>query len=347
MLINLKPLEARDANAVEVIRRLQARLAKVEGITLYMQPVQDLTIEDRVSRTQYQFTVEDADPDELATWVPRLVDRLRELPELADVASDLQDQGLQAYVDIDRATASRLGVTTAAIDNALYNAFGQRLISTIFTQTSQYRVVLEVQPEFRGGPAALNDIYVVSSAGEPVRLSAIARISERATPLVINHLGQFPGGDDLVQSRARRIAGPRGQGDTRRRGRSRPAGERAHALSGRGARVPGFARQHAAADPRRDRDDVHRARRALRKLHPSGHDPLDAAFGRRRRAARAAHLRHRPRHHRRHRHHPADRHREEERDHDDRLRARRGAQRKARARATRSSRRACCASGRS
>ena len=192
MLINLKPLEARDANAVDVIRRLQSRLAHVEGITLYMQPVQDLTIEDRVSRTQYQFTVEDADPDELSAWVPRLVERLRELPQLADVASDLQDQGLQAYVDIDRATASRLGVTTAAIDNALYNAFGQRLISTIFTQTSQYRVVLEVQPEFRGGPAALNDIYVVSSAGEPVRLSAIARVSERASPLLINHLGQFP-----------------------------------------------------------------------------------------------------------------------------------------------------------
>jgi multidrug efflux pump len=192
MLINLKPLESRDARAVDVIRRLQSRIANVEGITLYMQPVQDLTIETRVSRTQYQFTLESANPDDLGTWVPRLVDRLRELPELADVASDLMDQGLQAYVEIDRSTASRLGVTTAAIDNALYNAFGQRLVSTIYTQSNQYRVVLEVQPNFQGGPAALNEIYVMSSAGEPVRLSAIARISERATPLVINHLGQFP-----------------------------------------------------------------------------------------------------------------------------------------------------------
>jgi multidrug efflux pump len=192
MLINLKPLESRDARAVDVIRRLQSRIANVEGITLYMQPVQDLTIETRVSRTQYQFTLESANPDDLGTWVPRLVDRLRELPELADVASDLMDQGLQAYVEIDRSTASRLGITTAAIDNALYNAFGQRLVSTIYTQSNQYRVVLEVQPNFKGGPAALNEIYVVSSAGEPVRLSAIARISERATPLVINHLGQFP-----------------------------------------------------------------------------------------------------------------------------------------------------------
>jgi multidrug efflux pump len=201
MLINLKPRSVRDAHAVEVIRRLQRKLADVDGITLYMQPVQDLTIESRVSRTQFQFTVESANPDDLSVWVPRLVDRLRELPELADVASDLMDQGQQAYVEIDRATASRLGITTAAIDNALYNAFGQRLISTIYTQSSQYRVVLEVQPEFRANPQALNDLYVMPTASttsatgappEPVRLSAIARVSERATPLVINHLGQFP-----------------------------------------------------------------------------------------------------------------------------------------------------------
>ena len=119
-----------------------------------MQPVQDLTIEDRVSRTQYQFSVEDANPDELSLWVPKLVERLRQIPQLADVASDLQDQGLQAYVEIDRDTAGRLGVTPAAIDNALYNAFGQRLVSTIFTQTNQYRVVLEVEPEFQKGACA-------------------------------------------------------------------------------------------------------------------------------------------------------------------------------------------------
>ena len=192
MLINLKPLEGRDANATEVIRRLQDRLKKVEGITLYMQPVQDLTIEDRVSRTQYQFTVEDADAEELAAWVPKIVERLRQIPELADVVSDQQDQGLQAYVDIDRATAARLGVTTGAIDNALYNAFGQRLISTIFTQTTQYRVVLEVAPEFQGGPAALDDLYVNSTTGEQVRLNTVARVVEKSTPLLIGHQGQFP-----------------------------------------------------------------------------------------------------------------------------------------------------------
>ncbi|HUN69780.1 MAG TPA: MdtB/MuxB family multidrug efflux RND transporter permease subunit [Burkholderiales bacterium] len=192
MLINLKPREQRDADATGVIRRLQARLARLEGITLYMQPVQDLTIEDRVSRTQYQFTVEDANSGELAVWVPKLVERLRLLPELADVASDQQDEGLQAYVEIDRDTAARLGVTTGAIDNALYNAFGQRLISTIFTQTSQYRVVLEVPPEFQKGPSALDNLYVDSSTSGLVRLNTVARVAEKTTPLVVNHLGQFP-----------------------------------------------------------------------------------------------------------------------------------------------------------
>ena len=192
MLINLKPLAERDAKAPEIIRRLQERLAKLEGISLYMQPVQDLTIEGRVSRTQYQFSVEDADPVELSLWVPRLVERLRALPQLSDVVSDLQDDGLQAYVEIDRATAGRLGVTAAAIDNALYNAFGQRLISTIFTQTSQYRVVLEVKPEFQMGPAALENIYIGSTNGRQVKLSAVAKVIEKPTSLLVSHLGQFP-----------------------------------------------------------------------------------------------------------------------------------------------------------
>ena len=196
MLINLKPRATRAASATDVIRRLQGKLAQVDGIALYMQPVQDLTIEARVSRTQYQFTVEDVDATELAAWVHRLVDRLKEVPQLADVASDLSDNGLQAYVEFDRATASRLGITPAAIDNALYNAFGQRLVSTIFTQSNQYRVVLEVKPEFQRGLAALDELYVTSTvAGQPpqqVPLSSIAHVVERASSLAINHIGQFP-----------------------------------------------------------------------------------------------------------------------------------------------------------
>ena len=192
MLINLKPLKERGLHATEVIRRMQPELARIEGIELFMQPVQDLTIEDRVSRTQYQFSLEDADANNLSLWVPKLVERLRNEPQLADVTSDLQDQGLQAFVDIDRASASRLGITPSAIDNALYNAFGQRQISTIFTQSNQYRVVLEVHPDYQKGPDALADIYVDSTNGKPVKLSTISRVIERNAPLVISHIGQFP-----------------------------------------------------------------------------------------------------------------------------------------------------------
>ncbi|MEO7761981.1 MAG: MdtB/MuxB family multidrug efflux RND transporter permease subunit [Casimicrobiaceae bacterium] len=196
ILINLKPLDERDARAPEIIRRLQAKLADVPGISLYMQPVQDLTIEDRVSRTQYQFTLEDTSIDQLSEWAPKLVEQLRRQPQFSDVASDLQNGGLQAFVDIDRGTASRLGITPAAVDNALYNAFGQRLISTIFTQTNQYRVVLEVKPEFKLGPNAINEIYVATAVpGQPAQhipLSAVARVVERPGPLAISHIGQFP-----------------------------------------------------------------------------------------------------------------------------------------------------------
>jgi len=192
MLINLKPLSVRKIHASDIIRRLQPELAKIPGITLYMQPVQDLTIEDRISRTQYQYTLEAADGALLEEWVPKLIERLNALPELTDIASDLQNQGLQAYVDIDRDSAGRLGITPAAIDTALYNAFGQRLISTIYTQATQYRVVLEVKPEFRSGPDALKDIYVAAASGFQVPLSSIAQFSTGTAPLAINHIGQFP-----------------------------------------------------------------------------------------------------------------------------------------------------------
>jgi len=192
IMINLKLKDKRDADAMGVIRRLQPKLMQVKGISLYMQPVQDLMIEDRVSRTQYQFTMETADPNELNLWNSRLVDQLARSPYLTDVASDLQDQGLQAYVAIDRDAAGRMGITTAAIDNILYDAFGQRLVSTIFTQSNQYRVVLEVQPEYKRGPAALNDLYIASSTGTQVPLGSIATILEKPAPLVVNHLGQFP-----------------------------------------------------------------------------------------------------------------------------------------------------------
>jgi multidrug efflux pump len=190
--INLKPRSERSEDASAIIRRLQPELEKIAGITLYMQPVQDLTIENRVSRTQYQYTLEDADPAELAEWTTRLAARLRSRPELRDVATDQQNRGLQASVTIDRDTASRLGILPQAIDDTLYDAFGQRQVSTIFTQLNQYRVVLEVAPRFQRDPDALKALYVKSTTGPPVLLSAFTRYAPSLTPLAINHQGQFP-----------------------------------------------------------------------------------------------------------------------------------------------------------
>ena len=192
LLINLKPHAERDVTATQVIDRLRPELAKLPGIELYMQPVQDLSIEDRVSRTQFQFSLESPDGELLQEWTPRLVAALRERPELTDVASDLQSDGLQIYLDIDRDAAARLGIGISAITDALYDAFGQRQISTIFTQASQYRVVLEAEAGNRIGPQALEQLFVQSEGGTPVRLSSLATLEQRSAPLLINHIGQFP-----------------------------------------------------------------------------------------------------------------------------------------------------------
>jgi multidrug efflux pump len=190
--VTLKPLAERRLSASDIIRRLQPELAKVDGIRLYMQPVQDLTVEDRVSRTQFQYSLEDADPAELRRWAPKVVEALRERPELRDVGTDQQDAGLQANVDIDRATASRLGITPQTVVDTLYDAFGQRQISTMFTQLNQYRVVLEVTPEIRQGPAGLDEIYLAGPDGGSVPLRTVTRVSETTAPLSIGHQGQFP-----------------------------------------------------------------------------------------------------------------------------------------------------------
>jgi len=217
--INLKPRNQRKETASEIIRDLQPELAKVEGITLYMQPVQDLSVESRVSRTQYQYSMEDADAAELATWSQQLLAKLQTIPQLRDVASDQQNNGLQVNLVIDRDTASRLGILPQAIDDTLYDAFGQRQVSTMFTQLNQYHVVLEVDPQFKLTPDDLKSIYVKSTASvaaasgnsstsastsqgsnaaspsatvNQVPLSAFTHIEERNAPLAINHLGQFP-----------------------------------------------------------------------------------------------------------------------------------------------------------
>ncbi|MFW0880370.1 MdtB/MuxB family multidrug efflux RND transporter permease subunit [Cronobacter dublinensis] len=190
--INLKPLDERDDRVQTVIARLQTAAASVPGATLYLQPTQDLTIDTQVSRTQYQFTLQANSLEALSTWVPKLTERLKTLPQLADVSSDWQDKGLVAFVNVDRASASRLGISMNDVDNALYNAFGQRLISTIYTQANQYRVVLEHDTAATPGLNALDSIRLTSSDGGMVPLSAIASVEQRFGPLTINHLDQFP-----------------------------------------------------------------------------------------------------------------------------------------------------------
>jgi multidrug efflux pump len=193
ILINLKPYDQRKSDIATVMRRIQNATAPLAGITLYMQPVQDLTIEGTVSKTQYQFILQDADPVQLAEWTPKLVDKLRSLPQLGDVASDISDQGLSVYVEIDRDQAARFGITPATVDNALYDSYGQRIVSTIFTNSNQYRVILEADPRLQTSLQSLADIYLPSSVGStPVPLATLAKFREETAPLQVAHLGQFP-----------------------------------------------------------------------------------------------------------------------------------------------------------
>jgi multidrug efflux pump len=191
-LINLKPRDQRSINVADAIRRLRNETADVSGITLYMQPVQDLTLDNTISRTQYQFTMESADSKALSTWTPKLLTALRQLPQLADVVSNQEDNGLAVYITIDRDSAARLGISVGTVDNALYDAFGQRIVSTIFTQSNQYRVIMEADPKSYKSVDSLASIYVPSASGGQVPLSAIAKVEVQTRPILINHLAQFP-----------------------------------------------------------------------------------------------------------------------------------------------------------
>ena len=192
MFIALKPHSQRTASADEIIRRLEPKLAKIQGITLYMQAMQDITIGARVSKTQYQFTLTDANPGELSLWAGLYLDKIRSLPFVTAVSSDQQNAGPLLDITINREVASTYGITAAAIDNALNDAFGQRIISTIYTSLNQYRVVMEVLPKYQFGPEALNDIYVTSSAGQQVPLRTLTNTVTKVAPIQINHQGQFP-----------------------------------------------------------------------------------------------------------------------------------------------------------
>ncbi|GMQ54343.1 multidrug efflux RND transporter permease subunit [Halopseudomonas aestusnigri] len=192
ILVNLPPHDQRDESLSEVMARLRERAASVDGISAWFQPVQELTIEDRVSRTQYQFSLTSLDSDALHEWVPQMVTALNARPELSEVAADLQQRGMQAYVDIDRDAAARFGLDVTDIANTLYNAFGQRQIATLFTQSNQYRVIMEVDPQFAGDPESLQRLFITTADGSSVPLASVAQVQQRAAPLLINHQGQFP-----------------------------------------------------------------------------------------------------------------------------------------------------------
>jgi multidrug efflux pump len=322
-LINLKPRSDRSLDASAIIRRLEQETAGVIGITLYMQPLQDITIDSAVSRTQYQFVVESTDSNDFAAWIPKLMQKLSSLPQLADVASDMQQQGTATDLIIDRASAARFGITPATVDNVLYDSFGQRIVSTIYSQSNQYRVILEADPSIQRSLAGLSELYLPSSASSTngqVPLSAIVQVKQRAGPLQDHASGPVSGHHDFLQSGRRRILGSRSRGDQAGGKGHRPARQIRHRLPGHGRGIPERADQPGLAAAGLGDHHVHRARRALRELHPSGHDSLDAALGRHRRHAGAHHRGRRPRCTRHHRHHSSDRHREEERHHDDRFR---------------------------
>lgn len=192
MVINLRPLEERKSRAPAIAERLKAKMAKLEGVALYLQPVQDMTVDTTVSRSQYQFLLQTPRMEELAEWVPQLMEKVKAIPSVKDVATDLQLNGRQVFVDIDRTAAGRYGISVADIDAVLYDALGQRIISTIFTQSNQYRVILEVKPEFRDGPESLGHLHVSAPGGAQVPLSNLARFREQPAQLAITRVGQFP-----------------------------------------------------------------------------------------------------------------------------------------------------------
>ncbi len=322
LFITLKPRDERKATAQQIIARLRPQLDKVEGARLYMQAAQDVRLGGRPTRTQFEFTLQDADLAELNEWAPKILARMQTLPELRDVATDQQTNGTTLELKINRDTASRYGIQPQLIDDTLYDAFGQRQVTQYFTQLNTYKVVLEVLPELQGSLDTLNKIYVKSpTTGDQVPLSTFASwTSVPVRPLSISHQGQFPAITISFNLAPGRGAGPGHGCHTEGDGRTRRAGDAQFELPGHRAGVSAVARHRAAADPRSARGRVSDPRHSLRKLHPPDHDPVDAAV-RRRRCARhpdAVRIRFQP--DRADRHRAPDRHREEERHHDGRLR---------------------------
>ena len=321
MFVQLKPRSGRSVSADQFIQRVRPELAKIQDVNTYLQVSQDLTFGGRLSRTQYQYTLTSLDTAELNHWAPILGERMRGLSKLQDNASDQQIAARHLAVEVDRDTASRLGVSLAAIDQTLYDTFGERQVATIYGATTQYKVLLESAGAVRaraGGAVAPLCAGRRRRAGAAQHRGALHRHGRAA-----HHQppGPVSGGDAVLQPGAGRGAQRSGGADPPAARRAQRAGHRQWLVPGNGAGLPGFAEVDTDADPGRDHRRLYRAGRSLRELHPPHHHPLGPALGRRRRAAGADGVRLRPERDRPDRHHPADRHRQEERHHDDRLRA--------------------------
>ncbi|MGY3081402.1 HAE1 family hydrophobic/amphiphilic exporter-1 [Bradyrhizobium sp. LM6.10] len=329
MFITLKPLGVRTTSAQQIIARLRPQLEKVSGARLYMQAAQDVRLGGRPTRTQFEFTLQDADLAELNDWAPKILAKMQTLPQLRDVATDQQTKGTTVQLKINRDTAARYGIQPQLIDDTLYDAFGQRQVTQYFTQLNTYKVILEILPEMQGSLESLNKLYLKSPlTGDQVPLSTVCDLEHRSGPPALDQSsGPVPGDHDQLQPRPRRRARPGHGGRAEGDGRSRCAAHAQFELPRHGTGVPAVAGHRAAPDPRGAGRGLSDPRHPLRELHPSDHDSLDPALGRRRRARDPDGGRFRVQPHCFDRHYSADRHREEERHHDGGLRHRRGARR--------------------
>ncbi len=327
LFVTLKPRDERPS-ADAIVQELRPALTHIPGINAFVQNIPTIRVGGRLSKSEYQYTVQAPDTEELYKWAPQLEAKFRTLPGLANVTSDLQITQPQITVDIDRNKASALGVSAQAIENTLYDAYGARQVSTIFAPTNQYWVVMELEPRYQTDPSVLSLLYVRSNTGALVPLNAVATLKPTVGPLAINHQGQLPAvtiSFDLKPGVALSQAIEEINAATRADAAARDAHRH---VPGYGAGVPVVAARHGRAARARDLHHLPGARHPVRELHPSGDDPLGPADGRLRRAGDADRVRQRPQHVRVRRHHHADRHRQEERDPDDRLRDRGAARRR-------------------
>ena len=287
LFIQLKPLSERNVSAQEVIQRLRPKVAQVIGANFFMQAGQDVNVGGRLTKTEYQYTLTDSDTAELNHWAPILQREMEKLPELQDVASDQQIASPHIAIDIDRDAAYRLGLTLSQIDQTLYDAFGQRQVATIYTSSHQYKVILEVEPQFQNDPQALGGIYLATPTGARVPLSTIAKFTTKVEPLTVNHQGQFPSVTLSFNVAPGHSLGQAVSAIQTDRARSACSDHAAGHVPGHGAGVPAIAVIDAASGRGRDPGCLHRARLPVRELHPPDHDPVGLAVGRRRRADHA------------------------------------------------------------